>query len=372
MKAKLKNDPGKERGWARLELMFDEADSARPAEAEKFTISVQKIPEQTFLQPVGGDRWPRGGAERYLEPDHQSWDGRALVLELGPDFTSALAKVPCCVSLKGSQGATFSKIRVDTMAIDMPPADYKITIDPQKLAEEERKKLEAEEQRKREEERLRQEEEQKAAELARRQAELERAEPETDEPEEEKSSKKWLIWLIVFLILALAGGLIWYFRPKVPESFNPPAPVTDQTPSDESAEPPAAETPAPSISITAGSGDAKVEVQNLFRRGAPYTELEEAYAKYDGQEGAEDAVFLLAMELANVKPQYRSRLGAFFDPSDPRPSGSITKNATTAFDEYETAKKAGDAEAAAAQARLLEWARDNAASDPSAADLLNR
>lgn len=372
MKAKLKNDPARERGWARLELTFDQAETPRPAAEENFTLSVQKIPEQSFLQPPGGDRWPRGGAERYLEPDAQSWDGRTLALELGPDFTSAMAKTPCCVSLKGSRGAAFSKIRVDTLAIDLPPADYKITIDPQKLAEEERKKLAAEEERKREEERLRQEEEQRQAELARQQAESAKA--EAGEPEVGKSSQKWLIVLIAVLLLALAGGLAWYFliRPKAPEPVVEPAPVTEARPGDEPVEPPAAETPAPNVSINAGSGEAKIEVQNLFRRGAPYAELEEALAKYDGQEGAEDAVFLLALELAPVKPEYRSRLAAFFDPSDPRPAGSITKNAATAYDEYEAAKKAGDAGAAAAQARLLGWARANAATEPSAADLLNR
>lgn len=384
MKSKLINDANRDQGWARLEISFGETEAKRPAEDETFTFSVQKIPEQTFLQPAGGERWPSGGAEHFLSPDGQSWDGQTLVLELGPDFTSALAQVPCRLALKGSRGTEFSQIRVDTTAIKLPPADYKIVIDPQKLAEEERLRREAEEQQRRaEEERARQEEEQSEAEYDSPPDEFnsfqdpedsEYGEYDEADPNQPSSSRKWLIAALVLLILALAGGLVWYFSdqlklPSIGSFFGselkpPPINLPPETP--------AIELSTDSSPAPAASADPKAEVQGLFRRGAAYAEMEAALARYDAQAGAEDAVFLLAMELAPVKPEYRTRLGSFFDPSDPRPSGSIVKNALTAYDEYEAAKKAGDAGAAAAQARLLQWAKDNAATDASAADLLNR
>lgn len=380
MKAKLTNDANKDKGWARLELVFSEDDSPRPGEGESFTLAVQRFPEQSFLQAPGGDRWPRGGAENYLPPDGQEWDGQTLVLELGPNFTSALAKVPCMFSLKGSQGSAFNKIRVDTNKIDLPPQDYDIVIDPKKMEEDRRRQREEEERlRQEEEKRLREEEllwELEAAESL-PPAEIPVAPPgavtevlaEPDSDGAKKSSKTGLIIAVVVLILALAGGgAAWYFL-KVGAG-------TESEPSTDGAQTAGTESTGQSNGRPEGgevsSQDPKAAVQELFRRGAPFSELEEALAKYDGQEGAEDAVFLLVMELAPVKPEYRTRLAAFFDPSDPRPAGSIVKNAVTAYDEYEAAKMAGDVPAAEAQARLLQWAKDNAETDASAAELSSR
>ncbi len=367
MKARLVNDSGRSPGWSRLELVFDNYEPRRPSDGETFTVAVQRLPEQSYLQAPGGDRWPRGGAEHYLKADSQTWDGRMLLLELGPDFTSALAQVPCLFTLKGSLGTTFERIRVDTKILKALPADHKIVIDPDTLKqrqEEEARVIE-----------LEKEARQRAKMDAERLENTPLAEPvlpiappeETGQKEPVKKQYKFLILAFVLLFIALMALAVYFLMNRDEGATEK---YTQEANEQETAEiaPPSGAEPS---SQGAASGP-KAEVAELFRRNASYQELENALARLEGQEGAEDAVFLLLTELAPLKPALQSRLAAFFDPSDPRPSGSIIKNALTAYDEYEAAKQAGDAEAAAAQARLLKWAEGNAASDPAASELLNR
>jgi hypothetical protein len=76
-------------------------------------------------------------------------------------------------------------------------------------------------------------------------------------------------------------------------------------------------------------------------------------------------------KLAPSSPERRARFAAFYDPLDKRPSGTVTKNAKFAFDEYEAAGKAGYKEAEAKQEALLDWAEANEKSgDPGALALL--
>jgi len=114
------------------------------------------------------------------------------------------------------------------------------------------------------------------------------------------------------------------------------------------------------------------EVRDLFRRGGEQTEMQALMDRLDGKAGAEDAVFLLARELAPYSPKTRSRYAAFLDPADTRPAGTIKKNPEAAYDEYELAKKGGDESAAEAQARLVKWAKEHSESDPEAARFWER
>lgn len=385
MKTSLVNDPVKGRGWARMELVFEDNESPRPREGEIFGLAVQRLPEEIFLQPAGGDRWPRNGSRCYLRPDGQSWDGRSLVLELGPDFTSAFAKVLCAFFLEGSMNTAIDNIAANTRKIDLPSPGGGGSAPGGRMDAEAGAGLWAEDSApggrmnglespvpgsaEAEEPAVENESGPGLEETSEAGGDIDilkesESGPADQLPPGRAGSARWLLVIlaVIVLILALAGAAWFWFNKKQAETPEPggEAPAVAGIP-------PGAGT-APAVD----EADPKTDVHNLFRRSASREDLEKALAEYDGQPGAEDAVFLLLLELAPVKASYRTRLAAFFDPSDSRPSGTIVKDPLSAYDEYERARQAGDPEAEAALKRLKAWAEERAETDETAAELLKR
>ncbi|MDR1545163.1 MAG: hypothetical protein LBU12_00300 [Deltaproteobacteria bacterium] len=108
------------------------------------------------------------------------------------------------------------------------------------------------------------------------------------------------------------------------------------------------------------------EVDALLRRVAasgqplPMAECEELLARLENTPGAEDALFLLVRRMSKDESKWHLRLGAFFDPLDPRPSGSAVKNVKYAYDEYVAAGVT--TESRARIEALVQWLNTPAAS----------
>ena len=386
MKAELINLPGRERGWAQLVLHFGDGESPAPQAGEKFTLTVRKFPEETFLQPPGapgGDRWPAGGSECWLSPNEEAWDGRALRLTLGPDFTGAIGHGLRVFHLRGSGGSDFPNLRLPTNGLALPlksgtgvsigvprpqappavggdggsgrslPAEEPKPADP---APPESLPVETPPPAP---------EEKPAVEPA-----PPAPEPTPPAPAAGKSGgNSLLIVVLLLLLLALSAAATWYFLLREKPEPTPPA-ETPQAQEPQTPPPDQAETPEAPAAEAAPPNPLE-EARRLLREGSPTETLAKALSEYDGQSGAEDAAFLLAKALASRGAEYRTRYGAFFDPSDERPSGSIAKNALTAYQEYEQAAKNGDQKAAAARDRLLRWAEKEAPKgEPQAQELL--
>jgi hypothetical protein len=89
-------------------------------------------------------------------------------------------------------------------------------------------------------------------------------------------------------------------------------------------------------------------------------------------EGSDDeetvaALFYTTRELAKYDPMHRSRLGAFYDPFDDRPT-HVDRDPAVAYELYLEAFQGGAGNAEAGLARLEAWARSpEAAGDPAAA-----
>jgi hypothetical protein len=107
------------------------------------------------------------------------------------------------------------------------------------------------------------------------------------------------------------------------------------------------------------------EVEDLLKRAAaagrlPLAECEVLLERLEITPGGEDALFLLVRRMAKDDKSRRVRFGAFFDPLDRRPSGSVVKNAQYAYDEYMAA--GANPEAQKRLAALKNWLATPAAS----------
>jgi hypothetical protein len=177
----------------------------------------------------------------------------------------------------------------------------------------------------------------------------------------------------------------------VPSVDDPPVKPEDAAePADQDVTPPATEkvsappekgedvtTPAtekaaapPEAAKSAGKALTSEELQALLRAEPPVATgvLEENLALLEQKPGSEEDVFLLVRVLSKRDPKYHLRLGAFFDPTDKRPKGSVAPNVKYAYDEY---KASGQPEAQASIDRLAEWARSSVAAGADGLDEFN-
>ncbi len=388
MKPQLVNKPGAEPGRALLKLVFKEGETPRPQEGEEFKLAIQEFPATKYFQPAGPDHWPEKGPECYFTIPECIFDGQSLTLELGPAITGTLLANLYRFHLRGSLGSSFMA-QLPVNNLKRPPkidpslkvgAPAQPTLPPEAKPAEKAPPPTAPPP------------EPAPAEIEPPASPVE-PEPKPgapaegsagtalDEPlppplEKESPKKPWwkkvlFIALPILVLLALGGGFWWL---KNRESADSAAPVAtedqgaDTAPALEDQDSAAGETAPPPVAPKTLSP--LEEVRELFRRGANLAEMETVMERLDGRDGAEDAVFLLARALADHEPKYRLRCAEFLDPTDTRPTGSIRKNPEAAYDEYELARKGGDENAAQAQARLLEWAKEQAGQgDPEAARL---
>lgn len=337
MKTEISNNRELGPGYARLKLTFGTDDRQRPGPEDEFLVAVEEFPSRVFLQPPGQDRWPEKGGECFHQPDAQSWDGDFLILDLGPSFTEAFRSKLHAFHVK-SPAITLSNLRLSTAHITRPLAsgdgiNLGLQKKPEPIPEPPPEEEYIEEEPPLEEVPL---------------PETKPLPEETPPPVRKSSVGKIILIILLILLLGLSVFLGWYFllSDKSEQVETPPSVTKSEgsTPAEDASK---ATTPL-------------AEVQALLRNQASPAELEEALIRLDAQAGAEDAVFLLAETLADSKPEHRTRYGAFFDPADTRPPGSIIKAPQVAYSEYETAKNAGDTEAAQKMDALIEWANANA------------
>jgi hypothetical protein len=166
-------------------------------------------------------------------------------------------------------------------------------------------------------------------------------------PVEKKKGFPWIILILVLLALLLGGGAYYYF--KVYNKEIPP--VADETPkTPEKAPEGLPGTPAKPLT-------ASERGQRLLDQGASPEELQAVIPEREGNEddAAVAVLFAIVREVAKYDPEYRVRLGAFYDPLDDRPS-YVSKNAMTAFEEYTSAEESGATSSKARLDALRAWA----------------
>ena len=172
---------------------------------------------------------------------------------------------------------------------------------------------------------------------------------------EEKSSKAPLLIGLLILLLAAGGGLWWYMQQqKAPtdSAQSPPQPAV--------AEP--APPPAPKLSPLQAARE------HLRSSGDAAKSLELAKSADMQSPEAADAVFLLVEDAAQKgQGEAMLRLGAFYDPADQGPKGSLKGDPAEALQWYQKAKDAGQSAAEAKITALRQWQESpKAAPAPSA------
>ncbi|MDR0549757.1 MAG: hypothetical protein LBI10_10175 [Deltaproteobacteria bacterium] len=395
MKAKMIDDAAKGRGHALLIVAFDDGDE-RPGVDDHLFVAVKSQPSKLFLQlPSSQARWV-DAAEVYLPVVVKSYEANELILEMAPYFSASYRDKLHEFYLKDSR-SIFPPLRVMTDHISKPPrelANIELPDPSAKFAQ----KAQEDVSRMTRADKPAPEEPGPFSEpippppvetvipvplpppapkiQLTKSPEPPLAPPMPPPPPPTPSpaptpplpkppaptpskaagsalnKKTVFISLGVFLLLLIAGGLVYYFSTKSPSAPE----VGVETPA-ASSEPAAKKTPLD-------------EARELLRTNAAPQDLAAAVARLDGVPGAEDAVFLLLRKLAPTSPALRTRFAAFYDPLDKRPAGSVQKNAKYAYDEYEEARKAGAEDVVARQEALLDWAEANETSDDEGAKAL--
>jgi hypothetical protein len=197
--------------------------------------------------------------------------------------------------------------------------------------------------------------------------------PPAEIPEPPKKSGKLPLILVLLFLLLLGGGAFYYF--KVYKKDAPPvADAGDREPPVDApiSEPPVAPGgggPEAPPAAPSGPAQAAQHARGLLDRGASPDQISAVVKDLEGSDDPEvvSVLFEAVRELAKYDPEFRVRLGAFYDPLDPRPS-SVQKNAGIAWEEYTEASGAGATGARAPIRALRDWANSPAAeSDPEGA-----
>ena len=374
MKAEITNNHDQGAGYATLKVTFNVDDTQQPGPEDQFLVAVEEYPSRIFLQPPGEDRWPAEAGECYHQPTAQSWDGDELILELGPLFTEAFRSKLHAFHVKGTS-CILSNLRLSTAHIIRPTASSEginLGLPPKATPTIEEIPIEETPVEDYTVEDYTVEdytvEDYTVEDYTVEDYTVKDYTEETAPAPELSSNGNGKLVLIIILILALViggGFLLWHFLLKdmlAKTDSSPPPALTETVPA----------VPAPPEASALPEIDPLTEARTLLGKQSPQAELEEALTRLDAKEGAEDAVFLLVETMVSIKPEYRTRYASFFDPADPRPSGSIIKDPQMAYDEYEAAKNAGDSEAAAKQSALVEWAKDAASENEEARNFFNR
>lgn len=178
-----------------------------------------------------------------------------------------------------------------------------------------------------------------------------------------KSGPSPLVIVLALLVLAGAGFGVWKYLDSRKAGGEP---VAETGARQEQVPPPAAPhaaAPDPSASERAEKARPALAQAREHLSGAADPAGSLALARtLQGQENGADAAFLLAEDAAEKGNAEAMLLtGAFYDPADSAPSGSILKDPAQALAWYKKAKAAGSAEAAPRLDALRRWAEAEAA-----------
>ncbi len=202
-----------------------------------------------------------------------------------------------------------------------------------------------------------------------------------------------LIIAIICLLAAVGAGIWWYLTQK------DALPTTQQEQSENTQEAQTPEETKPTDEAPAQPKDAQEQntkptettppvqssmekARELLRKNASGNEsftlaqsLQAATENtHENVEQKQDALFLLLEDAAQKGvAQAMLDLGAYYDPSDTKPKGSISPDAIEALTWYQKAHESGQQDAAAAIERLRTYAEDAAAKgDALAKEVLNK
>ena len=174
-----------------------------------------------------------------------------------------------------------------------------------------------------------------------------------------RSSGIWLKAGAAVLGIAIIGVLaLWIFQDKTPEP--PPLPQVQpgedalprmaNQPEKKVEEKPPAPAYAPDAPLLQNARDA------LAKGISPEQAMEMARELPDQPERRDAAFLLLEYAADSGNPNAALAVGEYYDPSNTADTGTIRKNAVTAYEWYQTANDAGVAEARNRIDRLLKWA----------------
>lgn len=213
-------------------------------------------------------------------------------------------------------------------------------------------------------------------------------------------AKKFPAWAIALLLVLLglggAGAAFFLFMSKEPapvvETAQPEAPKEEakkDEPKPEEAQPeeakkaepvqpetpPAASAQIPQTPQTPPTPPTPMEQARQFLRGngVPAAGLALSREMPQTPEGRDAAYLLLEASAEQGQPEAMLALGAFYDPVDAQPKGSILPDAEQAWEWYGKAEKAGQAGAADRKKALKVWLEAEAGKgSASARDVLSR
>ncbi|MDR2340699.1 MAG: hypothetical protein LBF40_11330 [Deltaproteobacteria bacterium] len=168
------------------------------------------------------------------------------------------------------------------------------------------------------------------------QAEAEPTEPEkpveTEEPGEEEEP--------------VGGGTAQVTPPAPPEPPEPPVVEPEPGPVERPPEP--------------GAPTAVERAEALITGGGSQRQLEDAYQEYSPKkdEDSVDATYRLVQALSKYDAKFKAKLGEYYDPLSQSPvPGYVTKNALTAYQNYQDAEKLGFQGAKEQKDTLVAWSR---------------
>jgi hypothetical protein len=173
--------------------------------------------------------------------------------------------------------------------------------------------------------------------------------------------KGWPLAVIV-LVGLICGVVVGFFllKGERPETSEPSAPPTEKPLPRMANLPPREETPPPQVDY-APDAPALEQARKALREGIDPAEAVAMAASLPESPERADAAFLLLEYAADSGHGEAAFLVAcYYDPTDSSPSGSIRKNAQSAYEWYRAAVQNGQPEASDRLARLKASIREKA------------
>ena len=190
--------------------------------------------------------------------------------------------------------------------------------------------------------------------------------PELKDPVEHTS--KMPLFLLLLLLVCVAGGVYWWKFVRITESAPPvagaAAPALPGAPSVSVPQAAAPELPSKELPPLE-------RARELLRAGAPPEQAVELAKEMQSPAGADGAFLLLEDAAQKGNPEAMLGLARFYDPADTAPKGSILSDPAQAREWYDRAKDKGQEAAEDKLKALRAWAEGEKSRNPQARLLLD-